>query len=620
MNFTPEDLKLIENELLMPRDELLAVILEYRRKDADERHYRIENGRVLEIMSKDYKALEARLAEMTAENERLRSLLAHTADVAALRTDELFGRGTEKLSDVLSGLPAQAEIDEAEEEPAEEPAVAPASGGRGKVKTSGKTTVKKGKRAGKREEDLSKLPQEQRFLLDIEALDKQYGAGNWRIAFWHGRSTLQVQPAQPYALNTYTPVISVGLEHALVNVPSEPALWPNSFASASAVALILYLKFAMAVPIYRQERMFRDFGFPISRQTMNNWVLYFASVFFGPIFDHMETKLLEVPYHQCDESPLRVNKDGRKAGSRSYMWIHTTGELSGALPIVLFCFELTRNTEHLRKFYKDFEGFISCDGYCSYKLLAKEKGNAVVICGCMMHMRRRFVDALTLMDRSGMDENEVAELPAAKALAIIGEIYDADEPLKSLTADERKLEREKSVKPLVDKFYEYIEGMNTEDPSMSARMKDAVCYAQNQKEYLCRFLTDGHIPLDNGHCERSLRGYTIARSNFLFCDSIAGAEAAAIMFSVTGTARANGANVYWYLRYVLEKMVYHQDDNGKDKSYLDALMPWAPEYLEYQEKHTSTLEPPPEANVYTERPRTPRKNRGPTEAANLKTA
>lgn len=123
---------------------------------------------------------------------------------------------------MLGGLPAQAEIDEAEEEPVEDPAAEVlASGSRGKVKTGGKKAAKKGKRVGKREEDLSKLPQEQRFLLDIEALDKQYGADNWRITFWHGRSMLQVQPAQPYALNTYTPVISVGLEHALVNVPGE---------------------------------------------------------------------------------------------------------------------------------------------------------------------------------------------------------------------------------------------------------------------------------------------------------------------------------------------------------------------------------------------------------------
>lgn len=620
MNFTPDDLKLIENELLMSRDELLAVILEDRRRALDRTNYRIENDRVLEIMSRDYRALETKMAALAAENERLRSLLAHTSDIAALRTDKLFGRGTEKLADVLDGLPAQAEIDEAEEELAEELPNVSAFGTRGAAKNSKKASGKKGKRVGKREEDLSKLPQEQRFLLDIAALDKKYGAGNWRIAFWHGRTTLEVRPEQPYALTTFTPVISVGLEHMLVNIPGAPPLWSNSFASASAVALILYRKFACAVPIYRQERMFRDFSFSLSRQTMNNWVLYFASTFFGPVADHMERKLLEVPYHQCDESPLRVNKDGRKAGSKSYMWVHTTGELSGALPIVLFCFELTRNTEHLRKFYKDFEGFISCDGYCSYKLLAKEKENAVVICGCMMHMRRRFVDALTLIDRFGMDENEVAELPAAKALTIIGQIYDADEPLKSLTAEERKLEREKNVKPLVEKFYNYIEGMNTEEPSMSARMKDAISYAKNQKEYLCRFLTDGHIPLDNGNCERRLRGYTIARSNFLFCDSIAGAEAAAIMFSITGTARANGANVYWYLRYILENMVYHQDDRSNDKSYLDALMPWSPDYLEYQEKHTSSLQPSSEVNIYTERPRTPRKSRGPTEADVLKTA
>lgn len=156
-----------------------------------------------------------------------------------------------------------------------------------------------------------------------------------------------------------------------------------------------------------------------SRLFAGNWVLRFSFEYFGPIYDYMQELLLCISYHQCDETTLRVNKDGRKAGSKSYIWVHITSELLDAGPIIFFCYELTRGTDHLRKFYEDFEGFISCDAYCSYQVLEKEKQEVILVCGCMTHMRRRYVKALELIDKSG------------------------------LSAEERKLKRNTAVRPLV---------------------------------------------------------------------------------------------------------------------------------------------------------------------------
>ncbi len=38
-------------------------------------------------------------------------------------------------------------------------------------------------------------------------------------------------------------------------------------------------------------------------------------------------------------------------------------------------------------------------------------------------------------------------------------------------------------------------------------------------------------------------------------DTVEGAEASAIIFSIVETARANGLEPYWYLRFLLEKLV-----------------------------------------------------------------
>ena len=145
----------------------------------------------------------------------------------------------------------------------------------------------------------------------------------------NGKKTFQGM----YALDTFTPVVSVGLEHELHTAPVSRALLRGSLASPSLAAQICYQKFFLALPLYRQEQSFANFGLTLSRQTMCNWVLRFAFDYFGPIYDHLKGRLLSVAYHQCDETPLRVLRDGRPAGAKSYMWVHITSELLNTSPI-----------------------------------------------------------------------------------------------------------------------------------------------------------------------------------------------------------------------------------------------------------------------------------------------
>ena len=287
------------------------------------------------------------------------------------------------------------------------------------------------------------------------------------------------------------------------------------------------------------------------------------------------------------------------------MWVHRTSELLKANQIIAYCFELTRGTEHLRKFYEDFKGYITCDAYISYHVLGKENADAIIICGCMMHLRRRFVKSLSLINTKGLDCDTVEALPETKVLKLIGRIYDEDEPLKTLSADDRKVMREQRVRPLINELYEYLDSLDVTDPLTGDRMRDAIQYARNQKKYICRFLNDGNIPLDDGACERSIRPFTIGRNNWIACDSIVGAETAAIMYTIVETAKANKVNVYYYLRYLLEQVPKHLD--GKSLDFLDDMLPWSDKYLIYEKSQTMSI---PKLvlnkNEYDTRPKTPR--------------
>ena len=600
----PSDIIFVEKELHMSNDELLAIIADCRRRESEESAFRLENQRALTAMAKDYQLLKENLRQVTAERDSLKYELTRIAEQNQLKTKDIFGRGTEKLSDIITAPLATEQDDEATAEIIEfapdrkKPVIS--------NPVSEKQNKKNKKQIGKREEDLSKLPQTSRFRLDIEDLDQKYGEGNWRIAHWHNHRTVEINPQTAYVLNTYSPVISVGLEHEMKTIENPDILLRNSYASASLVAEICYQKFFLALPVYRQSLAFDNFGFTISRQTMNNWIIRFAFDLFGPVYDHMQELMMQIPYHQCDETTLRVINDGRAAGSKSYVWVHITSELLDTNPIILFCYELTRGTDHLRKFYEDFKGFITCDAYCSYQVLEKEKQEVITVCGCMMHMRRRYALSLALIDRSKMSDEELQSLIEIKALVMIGKIYDEDESLKHLSAESRLEQRTAVVKPLVDEYFEYIEGIDTTDPFISNRLKDAVNYSKNQKEYLCRFLTDGNIPIDDGATERHIRPLAIARNNFLFCNTIDGAKALAIMYTMVETAKANSANVYYYLKYVLEKMPQHMENT--DMSFLDAMMPWSEEYHDYEASQigVSASKNPP--GIYNHKPQTPRKS------------
>jgi hypothetical protein len=603
---TTEDMRYIQNdELNKSNAELLELVAVLRRQLMEELGYRTENSNALTAMAFEFQKNKQELEVLRKENKELKEALTHMTEKEQLKTKDIFGRGTEKLSDIFDASMIREEQDEAECEVIELPDLFEPESSVNQREPFHAARHKGKKQPGKRDDDLSKLPKEQKFLINFEELNRLHGEGNWRIAFWHCHRTMEHNPAVAYALETYTPVISVGLEHSLVSMPYETALLPRSFASASLVAAILFQKYFLAVPLYRQEEAFECMGVNLSRQTMCNWVLRFSFEYFGSIFDYMYKLLMMVSYHQCDETTLRVNKDGRKPGSKSYIWVHITSELLNTHPIILFCYELTRGTDHLRKFYKDFEGFISSDAYCSYQVLEKEKKDVIIVCGCMAHMRRRFVQSFDLINKSNMSIEAIDQLPETRALTLIGKIYNADEQLKNLSADKRKLQRDFAVRPLVKEYFNYIESLDTADPTMTNRLKDAINYSLNQKEHLCRFLEDGNIPIDNSASERIIKPFVIGRKNFLFCDSIDGAKATAIMYTIVETARANGANVYYYLRYVLEEMPRHMDDT--DRSFMDAMLPWSAEYREYERIHTSSLDTIRRQDEYSSPPKTPRK-------------
>ena len=75
----------------------------------------------------------------------------------------------------------------------------------------------------------------------------------------------------------------------------------------------------------------------------------------------------------------------------------------------------------------------------------------------------------------------------------------------------------------LDPFYGFIESLDLTDPLMNEKMKEAINYSLTYKENLCLFLSDGHVPCDNGFAENAIRLYAQGRRNWLFSNTPAGA-------------------------------------------------------------------------------------------------
>ncbi len=71
----------------------------------------------------------------------------------------------------------------------------------------------------------------------------------------------------------------------------------SGMVSPSLLAHILNSKYALALPLYRQEQGFRWLGVPISRQSRANWVIAAHERWFGEFFQRLREEPLWVVRH-----------------------------------------------------------------------------------------------------------------------------------------------------------------------------------------------------------------------------------------------------------------------------------------------------------------------------------
>ena len=425
----------------------------------------------------------------------------------------------------------------------------------------------KPKQKGKRDADLKNLPVKViEHTLSEDKLKETFG-DSWRRLPDEVYKRLAFHPAVFEVEEHHVAVYCGSDNETIVKAPRPVSLLRNSIVTPSLEAAILNGKYVNALPFYRMEEEFRRNGLNLGRQLMANWTILCGERYLSLLYDRLHKALFDCHVCQADETPVEVSKDGRAAGSKSYMWVYRTGKMYSESPIVLYNYQRTRNSTHPEEFLKGYKGVLVCDGYSAYHAMEKRVPE-IIIAGCWSHARRRFAAVVKTLG----EKNAKGTL-AYDALKQIAAIFKLEKGLSELSPNDRLSQRKLIIEPLVEAFFAWVK-IKKDLVLAKSETGKGFTYCINQEKYLRIFLTNGEVPMDNNATESTIRGFCIGRNNWRLIDTINGAQASAIIYSIAETAKANNLKPYDYFKYLLEEIPNHMDDKNLD--FLEALLPWSP--------------------------------------------
>lgn len=350
------------------------------------------------ILVQLFLAMQEESEKQTRKLNEMDTKLQRIMEQLVLSKQERFGRSSEKMEDYaqiyfmeadgkisfFNEAEAVCDLDASDEE---------------------ETPPRRKKTIGKKQRDMSGLPVNRiDHYLSGEELEAEFGKNGWKQLPDEISRRYRFVPAKVEAEEHHVGVYASKADEHMIRAPHPKALLHGSPVSPTLAVAIINSKYVNAVPLYRTEKEFERYGIAINRKNMAHWMIRLAEEYPGILYDYLHQKLYKYHVIQADETPCPVNKDGRPAGSRSWMWVYRSGHLYQKEQIVLYEFQKTRNASHPREFLKNYSGICVTDGYQVYHTLEKEKED-LTIAGCRVHGRRRFDEALKVIPKEGRSKS-----------------------------------------------------------------------------------------------------------------------------------------------------------------------------------------------------------------------
>ncbi len=499
----------------------------------------------------DVEGLRSLLLERDAAIEQRDLEIQQLREYVRLLKSQRFGAASERVHRDQLGLFNEAEqLVESEGPPAPE------------LTAASHTRTPRGRRPlpawMPREEILHDLPEEQKICPhDGAALVEIGRERSEQLEFIPATAKVLVHVRPKYAC----PNCKTGVHIA----PLPPQPIPKSVATPSLLAYVAVSKYADALPLYRQEKMLERIGVDLSRATLASWMVR-AGELVQPLVNLMRDELLDSGFVQCDESRFQVLKEpGKTAESLSYIWVQRA--VVQDHPLVLYEYDPSRSAEVSKRLFEGYAGLLQTDGYGGYDALGREPG--VVHLGCWAHARRKFTDALKGQGKSRKKgaKRSARQSKAEAGLRFIQKLYAIERSVRDLSVQERLDVRQQRSLPVVRDLRMWLDQALASVVPQSLTGK-ALTYLDGQWEKLVRVFDYGHVPIDTNAVENAIRPFAVGRKNWLFADTVAGAEASANLFSLIETAKANGLEPWAYLQRIFAEI-----PAAKSLEDIEALLP-----------------------------------------------
>lgn len=507
-------------------------------------------------------SLQKMLEERNAKDADKDQLIANLQAQLDYLKNKLFGSTSESRHNQIQGQLSIFDSSDSDEKPAEiiEPEI---------IKVQAHT--KKRKPKATYDEIFPDLPTRQIIVDTLSEEEKTCAiCGTDMVSIGHEVIRTELVYTEPklerieYIATTYScPKCKDTEEPQFIKDEGVPALIPGSYVSSSLAAHVMYYKYVMSVPLYRQEKDFKHLGANLSRTSMAHWIIHCSENYFQPMYDYMHRQLLKRRYLMADETPLQVLKEKeRRPQSKSYVWLVRTGE-DGEIPIILYSYTPTRAGKNAAEFLKDAEPgyFLMTDGYQGYNKVPEANR-----CCCWAHIRRYWLRAIP----KGHEKDYTN--PAVQGLLYCNKLFEYERSYREKGLSLKRIynRRLKDEKPVIEAFLSWLDGLH---PKTGDNIIRAITYTNNCRPYMMNYLKDGACSLSNNLSENSIRPLVVGRKNWLFSDTPAGAKASMNVYSMIETAKENELDPLKYLTFLLE----NRPNANMSEDELAKLAPWSEE-------------------------------------------
>jgi transposase len=382
--------------------------------------------------------------------------------------------------------------------------------------------------------------------------------------------TLEVIPRQWKVIQTVREKFSCRQCETITQPPAPFHVIPRGFAGPNLLAMVLFEKFGQHQPLNRQSERYAREGIELSLSTLADQVGACATVL-RPLHALIEQHVLAADRLHGDDTTVPILAKNKTTTGRAWVYVRDDRLFGGpAPPAALFHASRDRSGDHPERHLKQFTGILQADAYAGYNrlYLPDRKPGPVTEALCWSHARRKFfvLADIAANARRGKTAPPISPI-AFEAVKRIDLLFDIERDINGLAAEQRLAVRAERSAPLVAELEEWMRGERAK-LSRHAPVAQAIDYMLKRWKGFTHFFADGRICLTNNAAERALRGLALGRKSWLFAGSERGADRAAFMYTLIGTAKLNDVDSQAWLADVLARIA------DTPQARLTDLLPW----------------------------------------------